>query len=116
MKKYLAIFLGTSAAMEAWKKLPEEEMKSRQEAGMKAWGQWMNDNQKSVLDSGSPLGKTKRVDKNGIADTKNEMGAWTVVQAESHDEAAKLFVGHPHYTLFPGESIEIMECIDIPKM
>jgi len=25
-----------------------------------------------------------------------------------------MFVGHPHFTIFPGEAVEIMECLPIP--
>jgi hypothetical protein len=63
---------------------------------------------------GAPLGKTKRVSKAGNADVKNHMTSFTVVSAETHEEAARLFVTHPHFTIFPGESIEIMECLPIP--
>jgi hypothetical protein len=27
-----------------------------------------------------------------------------------------MFEGHPHFTIFPGESIEVMECLPIPGM
>ena len=27
---------------------------------------------------------------------------------------AKLFEKHPHFTIFPGDSVEIMECLPIP--
>lgn len=33
---------------------------------------------------------------------------------ESHEEAAKLFISHPHFKIFPGESVEIMECLPMP--
>jgi hypothetical protein len=38
----------------------------------------------------------------------------TVVRAESHEAAAKLFENHPHFTHFPGESIEVMPVLPIP--
>jgi hypothetical protein len=38
-----------------------------------------------------------------------------VVQVESHEAAAKLFEKHPHFTLFPGDSVEIMECLPMPE-
>ena len=116
MKNFLAIFLGTAASMDSWKALPEEERKTKEKAGMEAWGKWFTDNQKSIANNGSPLGKTKRVDKNGISDVRNELGAWVVVQAESQEEAAKLFENHPHFTIFPGESVEVMECLPMPTM
>jgi hypothetical protein len=63
---------------------------------------------------GGPLGKTKRVGANGIADVSNEMGAFTVVRAESHEAAAKMFENHPHFAIFPGEAVEVMPVLPIP--
>jgi hypothetical protein len=63
-------------------------------------------------------GRTTRQDKKvlqrGIEDTSNEMGAYMVVRADSHEAAAKLFEGHPHFTIFPGERVEIMPVLPIP--
>ena len=50
----------------------------------------------------------------GIADIGNEMGAFTVVRAGSHEAAAKMFENHPHFTIFPGEAVEIMPVLPIP--
>ncbi len=115
MKKYLAIFLGPPEAMDKWQQMPEAERKAKEKEGMTAWMKWSEDHKKDIVD-GSPLGKTKRVDKNGISDVRNEMGAWTVVEAESQEEAAKMFLNHPHFMIFPGDRIEVMECMPIPKM
>ena len=41
-------------------------------------------------------------------DSKNDVTGYVVVRAESHEAAARLFEGHPHFTLFPGDSVEIM--------
>lgn len=90
--------------------------KANDQTGMQAWMKWATDNKSSIVDMGSPLGKTKRIDKNGITDSKNELGAWTVVQAESHEAAAELFKNHPHFMIFPGEAVEVMECLAIPGM
>lgn len=116
MKKYLAVFLGSAASMDAWKQLPEAEKKVKEQVGMQDWMKWMQDHEKSIVDGGSPLGKTKHVDKKGVSDVRNEMGAWVVVQAQSHEEAAKMFENHPHFMIFPGDSVEIMECLAMPKM
>ena len=51
--------------------------------------------------NGRPLGKTKKASQNGIEDISNEMGAFTIVRAASHEAAAKLFENHPHFTIFP---------------
>jgi hypothetical protein len=116
MKKFCAVYLGTPAGMEKWKKLDDATRKQREQQGMKAWGDWVTKNQAAIVDNGAPLGKTKRIDASGIKDTSNALSAYTIVQAESHEAAAKLFVNHPHFTIFPGESIEIMECLPIPGM
>ena len=76
----------------------------------------MEDHASSIVENGSPLGKTKKIDKNGISDTRNAIGAFIVVKAESHEDAAKMFLNHPHFMIFPGECVEIMEELPIPKM
>jgi hypothetical protein len=114
MKKFMAIYLGSAQARQAWDKLDEAKRKEREAAGMKAWGDWMNSHKVNVVEQGGPLGKTKRTSKQGVSDIKNNMTGYVVVQAESHEAAAKLFEGHPHFTTFPGDSVEIMECLPIP--
>jgi hypothetical protein len=54
---------------------------------MEAWMKWMNENKASILEGGAPLGKTKRADTTGISDTKNNIGGYSIVQAETHDAA-----------------------------
>ncbi|HVF17288.1 MAG TPA: hypothetical protein VNA21_10260 [Steroidobacteraceae bacterium] len=116
MKQFLAIYLGsaTSVNRAQWDKLDEAGRKQKEQAGMQAWGQWMVEHQKSVVTTGGPLGKTKRVSPRGVEDTKNEMTGYVVLQAESHQAAAKMFENHPHFAIFPGDSIEVMECLPIP--
>ena len=63
---------------------------------------------------GGPLGKTKKITQSGIADVNNEMGGFTVIRAESQEAAAKLFENHPHFAIFPGESVEVMPVLPIP--
>lgn len=115
-KTFLAVFLGAPGAMDAWKKLPEAERTSREKAGITAWSKWATEHKDAIVDMGSPLGKTKRIDKTGITDTRNELGAWTVVKAASQDAAATLFLNHPHFAIFPGDRVEVMECLPIPGM
>ena len=102
--------------MDAWRAMPEAERKKREQTGIEAWHKWATDHKNSIAEMGSQLGKTKRVGKNGISDTRNEMGAWSVVRANSHEEAAKLFLNLPHFMIFPGEQVEVMECLPIPEM
>jgi hypothetical protein len=114
MKQFMAIYLGSPAALSSWDKLSESERKQRQASGMRAWREWMTTHRESVVDDGGPLGKTKRANAQGVADVRNNIAAYVIVQAESHEAAAKMFLGHPHFTIFPGDSVEIMECLPIP--
>jgi len=63
---------------------------------------------------GGPLGKTLKVNAGGITEVSNAMGGFTVIRAASQQEAAKLFENHPHFAIFPGESVEIMPVLPIP--
>jgi hypothetical protein len=113
---YLAVFLAskTSAKMSAWNALPEEQRRAKEREGIAAWKAWVEKHQSAIVGMGGPLGKTKKVSPGGIEDTSNQMAAFTVVHADSHEAAAKLFENHPHFTIFPGESVEIMPVLPIP--
>jgi hypothetical protein len=115
MKNFLAIYTGSAAAMERWNSLPAETRQQREQAGMQAWQQWAISHAGDIVDNGSPLGKTKRITAEGIADIRNAMAAYTVVKAESHEAAARMFENHPHFSIFPGDGVEIMECLPMPE-
>jgi hypothetical protein len=118
MKKYLAIFTGSmsSPGAKKWDTMDEASRKKAQNDGMKGWGEWIEKNKSSIVEIGAPLGKTKKTDTNGVSDIKNQMSGFTIVQAETHEAAAKLFLNHPHFSIFPGDGVEIMECMPIPGM
>ena len=92
------------------KATPEE-----QKAGMDAWMKWAKKNEKAILELGSPLGKTRRVTSAGIGDSKNQITGYSIVQANSHDAASKIFKGHPHLTM-PGTSVDVLEFFPMPGM
>src|SRR5262249_53532828 len=114
---FLAIFLGskTGARMTAWNALFEEARQTKMQEGIAAWKAGVEKQHAAIVGMGGPLGKTKKVSERGIEDVSNSMSAYTVVRAESHDAAAKLFEKHPHFTIFPGDSVEIMPVLPIPS-
>ena len=113
---YLAVFLGskTSPRRVVWDALPEKDRRAKERDGMFAWKAWAEKHQTNIVAMGGPLGKTKRVTQGGIDTISNSMGAFMVVRADSHDDAAKLFENHPHFAIFPGDSVEIMPVLPIP--
>ena len=118
VKNFLAIYLGSesSANHAKWETLDEATRQSREKAGMEGWMNWAKKNEAVIVDMGSPVGKTKQVNSAGIVDTSNMIAGYTIVRAESHEAAATLFINHPHFTIFPGDSVEIMEILSIPEM
>ena len=113
---YLAVFIGspTSPKMDAWNALPEAERREKERAGMSAWMAWVQQHQGDLVAMGGPLGKTKAVSDAGVADIRNAMSAFTVVRADSHEAAAKMFENHPHFAIFPGDAVEVMPVMPIP--
>lgn len=113
---FLAIFLGDKAGprRREWDALAEDRRRARETEGLAAWKQWVEKNEGAIVGMGGPLGKTKRVSEGGIEDVSNALAVYMVVRAESHDAAASLFEGHPHFTIFPGEAVEIMPVLPVP--
>lgn len=114
---YLAVFTGNpeSPNWKSWKAMTDDQRKAKEREGQAVWGAWMEKHHSSIVFEGGPLGKTKRVSQDGVNDIANELAVFIVVRAPSHEAAAKMFEGHPHFSIFPGDAIEVMPLIPIPK-
>jgi hypothetical protein len=109
MAKFLAIYTGTPSDG------PGPDMDPAALArGMQAWTDWMAKNAGRIVESGGPLGRTKKVSKAGVADIRNNLAGYVLLEADDHDAAAALFRDHPHFTVFPGDGVEIMPVLPIP--
>lgn len=108
MKTFLAKYMG-SPDRDPGPPSPEAIAK-----GMAAWTDWMSRHAADIVVTGGPLGATKKVGPDGVSDYRNYDAGFVVVQAETHEAAAKMFENHPHFTIFPGDSVEVMECLPIP--
>lgn len=113
---YLAVFLGSKSSprMAAWIALPEGERRAKEKEGIAAWKAWNERHNAAIVETGGPLGKTKRITQRGTEDTSNELGGFVIIGAESHEAAAKLFERHPHFTIFPGDAVDVMPIMPIP--
>ena len=114
MKRYMALFVAAPGAFEKWNALEDTVRKDREAKGMQAWHAWHEQHASIIVDAGGPLGKTKRTDASGVSDSSNPIGGYIIVEAETHDAAARLFEKHPHFTILPGNAVEIMPCNEIP--
>jgi hypothetical protein len=111
MTKFLAVYTGSATAEQ---KAETEVSQETIAAGMAAWGEWMERHAADIVETGGPLGRTKKVAADGISDIRNNLTGYVIVHADSHEAAARMFEGHPHFAIFPGDSVEIMECLPIP--
>lgn len=110
MNKYVCIFCIPAAAMQDWMTNVDEATRKEQSDGvMKEWQTWRDANKDAVVEEGLPLGKTKRVTKDGIEDVKNDMNYILTIQADSHEAAAELVRSNPHITMIPGAYVEVMD-------
>lgn len=115
MKKFLAIYRGEpNKGNDEWNNLSGDELQKRTQQGIEAWGKWMQDNASIIIFPGGPLGKTLQIDREGVSSKVNNDCGFVVIEAATHEEAAKKFLNHPHFSIFPGENVEIMECLPVP--
>ena len=112
MKKFLVLYKASPSAFEQMKKATPEQQK----AGMEAWMSWSKKAGSSIVDMGGPLGKSVRVAKGGATSAvTNDLGGYSVMQAESKEALAAHMKEHPHF-MMPDGSIEIVELMPIPGM
>lgn len=115
-KLFLAVFIGSkdNPRAQAWWAQPEETRHAREREGIAAWKAWVEEHKADIVDFGGPLGKTKSIGEHGIEDAANALTGFTVVRSMSHEAAARLFEGHPHFAIFPGDRVEVMPVLPIP--
>ena len=112
MKKFLVIYMAPVGAFDEMMKNPDPaKMKEMSDS----WTSWMKAHEKSFTDQGAPTGKNKRVAKGSVKDVRNEVTGYSVVQAESHDEATKIFKDNPMLQT-PGAYIEVLEWMEMAGM
>jgi hypothetical protein len=115
MKKFLVTYLAPASVIAEWKRTDPDTRKAAEEKMHAEWKKWMNDHANMFADIGAGVGKTKAVTAQGVSDSKNDIMLYSLVEAESHEAAAKSFEGHPHLQI-PQSSIEIMEVHALPGM
>jgi ketopantoate hydroxymethyltransferase len=111
MKKYMVLYM---APVEEFEKMMAAD-KATMDANMQTWNEWMGAHTKDFVDPGMALGATLRVTPKGVSKVKNEVGGYSIVQAESHEAAAELFRDSPNFD-FAGAWIDVIECVDMGSL
>jgi hypothetical protein len=107
LKKFLVLYLVPAAVMADWAKTDPAVRKAAEEKMQGDWQRWMSEHAKMIT-SMEAAGKTKAVTSAGVADIKNDIMLYSIVEADSHESAARAFAHHPHLTI-PHSSIQVME-------
>lgn len=92
--------------LDEWMKLPEATRKEQEVKMQTEWNTWMSAH-KDVLVESAGVGKPKRITKEGVEDSRNDIMMYSFVEAESLERAADMFKNHPHFGI-PGGWIEVM--------
>jgi hypothetical protein len=111
MKKFLVLYKAPASGFEQMQKATPEQQK----AGMDAWMTWSKKASGAIVDMGAPLGKSLRVNKGDAAPSTNDLGGYSILQAESKEALAESLKGHPHF-MMPDGFIEVIEIMPMPGM
>ncbi len=106
MNTFLVLFLAPVSVIAEWMKVDQATREVEEKKMREAWDVWMAEHGSMIKESNA-AGKTKLVSAAGVSDTKNDIMLYSIVEAESHEVAAKAFEGHPHLGI-PEATIEIM--------
>ncbi len=106
MQRFLVLFLAPASVIESWMKTTQADREIAEKKMHEDWDAWMSVHASMIKETAAG-GATKRVSVAGVSDTKNDIILYSLVEAESHELAAKAFEGHPHLGI-PQASIEVM--------
>ena len=114
MPRFVAVYTMTPADVAAFRALPKHRQAAIDEAGLRAWEEWRQRNAAAIVATDVMVGKTRRVTRTGIADARNEIAGFVIVEAADIAAAADLFRDHPHIAVFPGDGIDVMPVVTGP--
>jgi hypothetical protein len=107
LKKFLVLYLVPTDVLAGWAKTDPATKKAAEQKMQGEWQRWTGEHSKMITLT-EAAGKTKAVTSAGIGDIKNDIMLYSIVEADSHESAAKAFAHHPHLTI-PQSSIQVME-------
>ena len=107
MKKYIVLAHSPKEAMENMKDATKEQM----EEGMKPWLEWKEKMGENLVDLGAPLGNAQKLTKDSSKPNKSDISGYSILQAESMEEAVEFMQNSPHLNWAEGCSLEIFEAM-----
>ncbi len=109
MKKFFVLYMVPAASIDEMMKTTTPEERNE---WMGKWTTWMEAQKGFFVDPGAPMGKTTRVTSSGTSEARNEVTGYAIVNAESREDAAKVFATSPHLTM-PGAYVDVMDIMQM---
>lgn len=111
MKKFIVFYHAPIDAISQSSGSTPEEMKE----GMKQWMDWAARCGDQLVDMGNPLGAALKILPGGGTETGDKtIAGFSILQANTMDEAVKLLEGHPHLGWNAACEIQIHEFMPLP--
>jgi len=105
MKKFIVIYHAPLSVLAKWQSMKPEEHKK----GMEEWMVWAKKCGSALIDMGAPLSNGQKLSESGGSPSKKDVVGYSILQANSMDEAKKLLMDHPHLKQANGCDIEVYE-------
>ncbi|MAZ40753.1 hypothetical protein CL654_01375 [bacterium] len=115
MKKFIVIYYANKEAqaeMEKSGNQSEEDIKK----AMEPWMEWAKACGDNLVDLGTPLGGGKKITSSGSEASEKGAVGYSILQANSMDDAEKMLQNHPHTSWNAGCSIEVYEAMPLPEL
>ena len=109
MTKYLFIYHAPMTPADAAPPTPEQ-----MEAVMGQWNAWAGKVGDRMVDFGTPLAGGVQVTPEGTSPSTREVAGYTLIEADSMDDALALAQDHPHLNMPGGCTIEVHEALPVP--
>ncbi|SDG46613.1 hypothetical protein [Pelagibacterium luteolum] len=114
MPIFLAVYTMKREDLARFRAMPKAEQDAVDAKGLPLWSAWEEKNAAHLRKLGGMVGKTTRATKNGVGPGVNDFCGYVIVEAETAEAAAALFVDHPHVTVFPGDGVDVMPFLTGP--
>lgn len=116
MPYFLAVYTMKREDLARFRAMPKAEQDAVDAKGLPLWEAWEKKNAAHLRNLGGMVGKTTRATRDGVVEGINDFCGYVIVEAETAQEAAGLFVDHPHITVFPGDGVDVMPFLTEPDL
>ncbi len=107
MKKFIALYYNTTGVHQEAPEMTEEQAAQ----ALAPWMAWEKKYGDRVVDMGAPCAPASASnDGESWSASKNWVTGYSIVSANSLEEAQTMFKSHPIYA-YPGHAVEISECV-----